>query len=199
MRCRRLSEKIQNYYSYIVEREVHADEADIIAGLSTNLRMQVRSKLYCLTTACDCNIADHSIQHHTAFLCCQHCCAWFVTEPSAGTYTSSTTHAHTCAHACFHALPACLACQVVLHLYKEALEKVPFFRGKHPQFITTLITYLKLEYYSPGDVIVRQGDMGNEVGDTRLPNLQAVSWCSRGCCFCLLPASWLQAMPPRGC
>lgn len=39
--------------------------------------------------------------------------------------------------------------QVVLHLYQEALEKVPFFRGQHPQFITSVVTFLKLEYYSP--------------------------------------------------
>jgi hypothetical protein len=39
--------------------------------------------------------------------------------------------------------------KVVLHLYQEALEKVPFFRGQHPQFITSVVTFLKLEYYAP--------------------------------------------------
>lgn len=42
-----------------------------------------------------------------------------------------------------------LLVQMVLHLYQEALEKVPFFRGQHPQFITSVVTFLKLEYYSP--------------------------------------------------
>jgi hypothetical protein len=42
-----------------------------------------------------------------------------------------------------------LLLQVVLHLYQEALEKVPFFRGQHPQLITSVITFLKLEYYAP--------------------------------------------------
>jgi H+/Cl- antiporter ClcA len=42
-----------------------------------------------------------------------------------------------------------LLLQVVLHLYQEALEKVPFFRGQHPQFITSVVTFLKLEYYAP--------------------------------------------------
>ncbi len=37
-----------------------------------------------------------------------------------------------------------------MHLYREALEKVPLFMGKPPQFITSLVTFLKLEYYSPG-------------------------------------------------
>ena len=44
-----------------------------------------------------------------------------------------------------------LRMQVVMHLYREALEKVPLFKGKPPQFITSLVTYLKIEYYSPGE------------------------------------------------
>ncbi len=60
------------------------------------------------------------------------------------------------------ALPVCvphlpwhlgLCVQVVMHLYREALEKVPLFRGKPPQFITSLVTFLKLEYYSPGGCV----------------------------------------------
>jgi hypothetical protein len=37
---RRLARKIQRFYEYIVAREVHAEETEIIAGLSTSLRMQ---------------------------------------------------------------------------------------------------------------------------------------------------------------
>ena len=44
-----------------------------------------------------------------------------------------------------------LRMQVAMHLYREALEKVPLFKGRPPQFITSLVTYLKLEYYSPGE------------------------------------------------
>lgn len=87
---RALAHKVKRYYDYVVEREVQADEADIIAGLSANLRTQV-----------------------------------------------------------------------VLHLYQEALEKVPFFRGRPPQFITSIVTVLQLEYYAPGDIVVRQGDVGD--------------------------------------
>lgn len=38
---------------------------------------------------------------------------------------------------------------------------MPFFRDTHPQFITSVVTVLQLEYYAPGDIVVRQGDMGD--------------------------------------
>jgi hypothetical protein len=34
-------------------------------------------------------------------------------------------------------------------LYQEDVERVPFFRDKPVQFITSVVTYLKLEYYAP--------------------------------------------------
>ena len=79
-RLRRLSTKVRDYYNYTVARNVRQDEAEIIAGLSMGLRMQV-----------------------------------------------------------------------VMYLYREALDRVPLFKGKPPQFITSLVTFLKLEYYSPGE------------------------------------------------
>jgi signal-transduction protein with cAMP-binding, CBS, and nucleotidyltransferase domain len=36
-----------------------------------------------------------------------------------------------------------------------------FCRGQHPQFITSLVTALQLEYYAPGDTVVWQGEMGD--------------------------------------
>eukprot|EP00775_Hariotina_reticulata_P011835 gene11835-11979_t len=87
-----LAEKVRSYYNYVVAREVQSEEAAIIAGLSSSLRMQV-----------------------------------------------------------------------VLHLYQEAVEKVPFFSGRNPHFITSVVTYLRLEYYSPGDIVVRQGDYGDRM------------------------------------
>lgn len=39
-------------------------------------------------------------------------------------------------------------------------EQVPFFRGQHPQFITSIVQVLQLEYYAPGDTVVRQGEVG---------------------------------------
>lgn len=43
---RALADKVKSYYDYVIEREVQADEADIIAGLSANLRIQVVLHLY---------------------------------------------------------------------------------------------------------------------------------------------------------
>ena len=40
--------------------------------------------------------------------------------------------------------------QVVLNLYKEALSKVPIFKGQNASFAGAFVTHLKLEYYSPG-------------------------------------------------
>ena len=42
-----------------------------------------------------------------------------------------------------------LRTELVLYLYREALEKLPFFQKKDPQFIVHIVTSLKLEYYAP--------------------------------------------------
>eukprot|EP00798_Chlamydomonas_sp_ICE-L_P021561 gene21561-28554_t len=47
-------------------------------------------------------------------------------------------------------LPTNLQILVVLHMHRDAVESVPFFKGKHPKFIAELVTKLKLEFYSPG-------------------------------------------------
>jgi hypothetical protein len=74
----KLADRVRNFYNYVLVREVHADEAEIISGLSSSLRNKT-----------------------------------------------------------------------VMFLYKDAVEKVPFFRNKHPQFIASIVTCLKLEYYAP--------------------------------------------------
>jgi hypothetical protein len=73
-----LARKVREYYSYVLEKELHSDEATIIAGLSATLKEQV-----------------------------------------------------------------------VLHLYREAVERVPVFRQKGSQFIAEVVTCLKCEYYTP--------------------------------------------------
>lgn len=40
------------------------------------------------------------------------------------------------------------------YLYREALEKVPLFRNKHPQFIACIVPLLKLEYYPPSKLFL---------------------------------------------
>lgn len=49
-----LAGKVRNYYNYVVEREVQADEADIIAGLSASLRTQVWSHSSCVLLVLTC-------------------------------------------------------------------------------------------------------------------------------------------------
>lgn len=102
---RALAEKVKSYYDYVVVREVQADEADIIAGLSASLRTQL-----------------------------------------------------------------------VLHLYSEALEKVPFFKGQHPHFITSVVTFLQLEYYAPGDFVVRQGNISDCLYFLAQGSLEVCGW-----------------------
>jgi hypothetical protein len=48
---RALADKVKSYCDYVIEREVQADEADIIAGLSASLRTQVILHLYQVRTA----------------------------------------------------------------------------------------------------------------------------------------------------
>mmetsp|Transcript_40406 Transcript_40406/g.114405 ORF Transcript_40406/g.114405 Transcript_40406/m.114405 type:complete len:993 (-) Transcript_40406:789-3767(-) len=54
-----------------------------------------------------------------------------------------------------------LRTELLLFLYRGTLEKVPFFKGQDPQFITSLVSKLRLEYYAEGDIVVREGDLGN--------------------------------------
>ncbi|KAG1662193.1 hypothetical protein FOA52_015819 [Chlamydomonas sp. UWO 241] len=87
-----LADKVRGFYNYTVAREVQSDEAEIISGLSTNLRMQV-----------------------------------------------------------------------IMHLYSDVLERVAIFQGRPPEFISAIVTHLKLEYFSPGDVVLTQGEIGHEM------------------------------------
>eukprot|EP00210_Caulerpa_lentillifera_P001188 g1144.t1 len=54
-----------------------------------------------------------------------------------------------------------LRTELTLYLYRDILAGVPFFRGKDPQFIVRVVPLLKLEYYGPGEVVIRQGDPGD--------------------------------------
>ncbi len=47
-------------------------------------------------------------------------------------------------------LPNQLRTEVVMFLYKDAMEKLPFLQNKPKAFLTQLVAQLKLEYYSPG-------------------------------------------------
>ena len=57
-----------------------------------------------------------------------------------------------------------LRTEIVLHMYRETIACVPFLAKKDPQFVVAFVTLLQLQYFAPGDVVVRQ----NEVGDSIL-------------------------------
>ena len=50
-----------------------------------------------------------------------------------------------------------LRTELVLFMYREALERVPFFCGKDPLFIADVVSRLKLQYFSP----VSEGRVGD--------------------------------------
>eukprot|EP00163_Fabomonas_tropica_P015524 TRINITY_DN2832_c0_g1_i1.p1 TRINITY_DN2832_c0_g1~~TRINITY_DN2832_c0_g1_i1.p1 ORF type:complete len:676 (-),score=118.38 TRINITY_DN2832_c0_g1_i1:248-2275(-) len=60
-------------------------------------------------------------------------------------------------------LPAHLQLTVCLQLYKELLSKVEFFKDCSQNFIDSLVVKLQSEVYAPGDFIIRQGDIGQEM------------------------------------
>jgi hypothetical protein len=42
---------------------------------------------------------------------------------------------------CPQALPSSMRCQLVLHLYRDLLDRVPFFQGKAPAFIDAVVSW----------------------------------------------------------
>jgi hypothetical protein len=53
-----------------------------------------------------------------------------------------------------------LRTELVLFMYRDALERVPFFQGKDPLFIADVVSHLKLQYFSP---VGTQGVVGPSV------------------------------------
>jgi CRP-like cAMP-binding protein len=50
--------------------------------------------------------------------------------------------------------------ELVLFLFSGVLERLPFFHSKRPSFTAAIATHLRLEYAEPGEVIMRQGELG---------------------------------------
>lgn len=57
-----------------------------------------------------------------------------------------------------------LRTEIVLHMFRETIKTVPFLKNKDTQFVVAFVTQFQLQYFAPGDVVVRQ----NEDGDTIL-------------------------------
>jgi hypothetical protein len=63
----------------------------------------------------------------------------------------------------FDELPQGLRIQIALHLNKEILRRVPFFQGLDQGAINSLVTKLRPQIACPGETVVRQGEMGQEM------------------------------------
>lgn len=57
-------------------------------------------------------------------------------------------------------LPTPLKSDISVYLNKEIIEKVPIFKGASNAFIKEIILHLEPVVFTPGDYIVRKGDMG---------------------------------------
>lgn len=60
-------------------------------------------------------------------------------------------------------LPISLKTTVSLYLNKDIIEKVPLFKGASQAFIREIIMNLKPVIFTPGDYIVRAGEIGDEM------------------------------------
>jgi cyclic nucleotide-binding protein/ion transport protein len=60
-------------------------------------------------------------------------------------------------------LPPGLRREVMVHLKKDVIEKVPFFRGADADLLSDLAMQLKPLVSTPGEVFFRAGDLGEEM------------------------------------
>ena len=63
----------------------------------------------------------------------------------------------------FDSLPKKLRYEVSMAMYEGAAAKIPFFQGRSPEFISTIIPYLRYMYLDTGDCVYRQGDDSDEL------------------------------------
>ncbi|MBU0927700.1 MAG: ion transporter [Spirochaetes bacterium] len=62
-----------------------------------------------------------------------------------------------------HDLPVALKESVALHLNKEIIERVPLFEKAEPSLIRDIILQLEPAVFTPGDYIVRAGELGRDM------------------------------------
>mmetsp|Transcript_18439 Transcript_18439/g.39934 ORF Transcript_18439/g.39934 Transcript_18439/m.39934 type:complete len:750 (-) Transcript_18439:98-2347(-) len=56
-----------------------------------------------------------------------------------------------------------LRTEILLHLERDLIEKIPFFDGKVPQFVADSISMLQPMVFQVGDIIVREGSQADEM------------------------------------
>lgn len=65
--------------------------------------------------------------------------------------------------AMFESLPKNLRYQIAKNMYESAAERIPFFRGRSPEFIASIIPSLKFSYVELGEYIYREEDDSDEI------------------------------------
>lgn len=60
-------------------------------------------------------------------------------------------------------LPPSLRTEVSLFLNKDIIEKVPLFKGASHDFIREIVNILEALVFTPGDFIIRKGEIGDEM------------------------------------
>lgn len=60
-------------------------------------------------------------------------------------------------------LPPSLKIEISMHLNRDIIEKVPLFKGATDEFIRDIVSVLKAHVFTPGDFIVRKGELGDEM------------------------------------
>jgi len=65
--------------------------------------------------------------------------------------------------AVLHELPTSLKTSISIHLNKEMIEKVPLFRGASASLLREIILELEPLVFTPGDYVIRKGDIGDDM------------------------------------
>jgi len=60
-------------------------------------------------------------------------------------------------------LPSSLKTEVIMHLKKEIVEKIPLFQGAEKDFIAEIAVNLQPVIFMPGDYVFKAGDIGREM------------------------------------
>ncbi|OQV26160.1 Cyclic nucleotide-gated channel cone photoreceptor subunit alpha [Hypsibius exemplaris] len=72
-------------------------------------------------------------------------------------------------------LPPILRLSIAKISFQDTFQRVKLFRGCEPQALEELIMRLQLQFYCPGDLVFRKGDVAREMYIVRSGLLQAVS------------------------
>jgi hyperpolarization activated cyclic nucleotide-gated potassium channel 1 len=65
--------------------------------------------------------------------------------------------------AMFESLPKKLRYQIAKNMYESAADRIPFFKGRSPEFISSTIPSLRFSYMEAQDLIYREDDDSDEV------------------------------------